>query len=184
VIRHDALVRIVRILEQVDVRYMVVGSLASTYWGQPRSTNDIDIVVELDARSLESLLERVPRERYYVPEGLARDAVAQHTMFNLIDQDTGWKVDLVVRKERPFSQAELARRVRQSAYGTELWLASAEDTILAKLEWAERGESDRHLRDIAGILAVCGEELDLEYVDRWAEQLGVGDAWCDARPHA
>lgn len=180
-IEHAALARVIAILEEADVPYMVVGSLASAHWGMPRSTNDIDIVVELDSRSVDGLLARLPQDLYYVPETLARDAVIRRTMFNVIDQETGWKIDLVVRKNRAFSRTELTRRVRDTAYGTELWLASPEDTVLVKLEWAKEGDSERHVRDVVGILSVRAGELDTGYIDTWADELGVADKWRELR---
>lgn len=89
----------------------------------------------------------------------------------------GWKADLIVRKRRVFSEVEFGRRVRASLLGMDLWIATAEDTIIAKLEWAKRASSDRQLRDVAGIVAVQGGDLDTAYIVRWVRRLGLADLW-------
>lgn len=102
-------------------------------------------------------------------------------MFNIIDMRTAWKVDLVIRKNRPFSREELARRSELDILGVVVPTASAEDTIIAKLEWAKQGESERQLRDVVGILRVRGENLDRAYIERWVEDLGLAEQWERAR---
>jgi hypothetical protein len=91
----------------------------------------------------------------------------------VIDVQTGWKVDLIIRKERPFSRSEFDRRQPVVIAGVRTAVATVEDTILAKLEWGRAGGSDRQLRDVVGMLAVQGERVDLLYLDHWATDLGV-----------
>ncbi len=160
-------------LEDCQVPAMVVGSFASTYHGIPRSTQDLDVVVELDASQLEKLLLRWTEKRYYVGEEAAREAVRQRTQFNLIDPLSGWKVDFILRKEREFSRAEFARRQPAELQGQEIQLATAEDTIIAKLMWAKDSHSERQLRDVAGILDVSAESLDHAYLQDWVKTLGL-----------
>lgn len=90
---------------------------------------------------------------------------------------TAWKIDLVVRRTRPFSIEELGRRQRVVIDEVTTHVATAEDTIIAKLEWALAGGSDRQLRDVAGILRLRGDTLDRAYIERWVAELGVADAW-------
>ena len=94
-------------------------------------------------------------------------------MFNLIHSPTGWKIDFILRKEREFSKREFARRVRAELLGREVFLASPEDTILAKLEWAKQGSSERQLRDVAEILDIQGERIDRDYLKRGVRELGL-----------
>lgn len=176
----DFIGRISAILEQVGIDYMVVGSMASTYHGIARTTHDIDIVVMLTPKNLPALLDAFSPERYYVSDVAAKDAVRRYSQFNIIDMETGWKADLIVRKPRPFSIEELQRRQRVTLLGHELPIASAEDTIIAKLEWAREGQSERQLRDIVGILAVNGATLDLDYLERWVAELGLRESWQSA----
>lgn len=163
---------------------MVVGSIASTFHGPPRTTRDIDIVVELDDASLAMLLERIDRDRFYVPDGAAADAVATTGQFNLVDLRTTWKIDLMVRRDRSFSREEFRRRQSVVVDDVELFVASAEDTVLAKLEWAVAGGSDRQITDAASVLASVGDGIDVAYLDRWAVELGVVGALARARAEA
>ena len=169
--------RIVEILERNDIPYMIVGSLASALHGTPRATQDVDIVIDPTASSLSKLLSDLSPGRYYVDAETARDALSRRNQFNVIDLDTGWKADLVVRKRRAFSVEELRRRATARIQGVDLDVASAEDTILSKLEWASKGESERQLRDAVGVIAVQGDSLNYEYIERWAGELGVVDLW-------
>jgi len=168
--------------ERAGISYMVVGSFASTLHGMPRTTHDIDIVVDLTSASLTAFLSDLTEEAYYISEGAARDALKRRTQFNVIDLATGWKIDLIVLKRRPFSVEEFQRRVPARLLDAEVFVASAEDTILSKLEWSAKSGSERQLQDVASIVAVKGKSLDLEYVDRWAHQLGVSDRWEQIRP--
>jgi hypothetical protein len=171
------LTRLVGVLDAAGVPYMICGSAASTFHSAPRTTQDIDVVVDLDAGRLGELLARLPEDAYYVSEGAAREALRRRSMFNVVDLETGWKADLVVRKDRPFSVEEFGRRLRVEFMGVPLWVSSAEDCVISKLEWATLGGSERQLADVRSILEVQGERLDRQYVERWVEQLGLQDAW-------
>jgi hypothetical protein len=96
-------------------------------------------------------------------------------MFNVIETVSGWKVDLIVRKDRPFSEAEFARRRRLEVLGVDMMIASPEDVVLSKLEWARLGGSERQLDDVRGVLRLQGSALDVAYLRRWAVDLGVAD---------
>lgn len=102
-------------------------------------------------------------------------------MFNIIEMATGWKLDLVIRKARPFSIEEMQRRASTRILGIDVPTATAEDTIIAKLEWAKLGSSDRQLEDVAGILRVRGADLDLGYIERWVAELSLDEQWQRAR---
>lgn len=168
---------LVKHLDAAGIHHMVAGSFASTYHGRPRSTQDIDIVVELEEASLLALLQALPQERFYVSEEAAREALKVRQQFNIIDTHTGWKAVLIIRKARPFSRVEFNRRTRATILGSDTWVASAEDTLLAKLEWASRSGSDRQVEDAAGILEIAGDNLDVAYIERWADELGVTALW-------
>src|SRR5262249_7801892 len=122
--------------------FMVAGSLASSYHRQPRATMDIDLVIDPTAEQLERFLVLLGEDEYASPES-AREALQKRSMFNVIDLNGGWKADLIVRKDRPFSVAEFARRQAGAVGGQTLPVASAEDTILAKLEWDRITPSER-----------------------------------------
>ncbi|MFO0749479.1 MAG: hypothetical protein U1F43_27990 [Myxococcota bacterium] len=157
---------------------MFVGSMASALHGPPRSTQDIDLVIALGRADIARLVAAFPEDRYYISAEAVRDAVLRRGPFNVIDLESGWKADLMVRKDRPFSVAELGRRQHAEILGVSTWVATPEDTILSKLEWsALGGGSARQLDDVRGILATQGGTLDLAYLDHWAGALGVLDVW-------
>lgn len=174
-----ALGKLVRLLEELDVPYMVTGSLASSHHGRPRSTHDIDVVVDPTPATLGALVAGLAGSGFYVDAERAREALRRRRQFNAIEEQTAVKIDLVIRKERPFSIEELRRR--QTAIfgeGLRVALATPEDTVLAKLEWARKGGgSAKQLEDVAGVLEVQGERLDVAYVERWARELGLEDLW-------
>jgi len=99
-------------------------------------------------------------------------------MFNIVDQSSGWKVDFILRKNREFSHREFSRRIKITLLDVPVFVASPEDTIVAKLEWSKQSDgSERQRRDVAGILATLGDDLDRPYVEDWVKQLDLGDEW-------
>jgi hypothetical protein len=174
----EAVVGLVRLLERLGIPHMVTGSVASSYHGRPRLTHDADVVVDPTAGQLEELLSGLLAEGHYVDPAHARDALRRRLQFSVVDARSAFKVDLIVRKERPFSREELDRRRSVDLLpGVRVSLASAEDTILSKLEWAKKaGRSEKQVEDAAGVLAV-NPGIDRAYVERWAAELGVSDLW-------
>ena len=126
--------RIVPALQNAGVPFMVAGSFASAAHGLPRSTNDLDIIIDPTREALDSLLAQLPSETYYVDVDVARDALQRRGMFNVIDHATGWKIDFIFRRNRAFSREEFERRSAMNLLGVDVFMASAEDTILAKLD--------------------------------------------------
>jgi hypothetical protein len=178
----DFLRRLVSALDRANVAHMIAGSFASTHHGVPRATQDIDVVVDPTPAALDVLLAELSPLEYYVDADTARDALATRGQFNIIDLATGWKADLIIRKDRDFSREELARRQPVVLLGVSTFVSTAEDAIVAKVEWAKVGDSERQLRDVAGMLSVLGESLDLAYIERWIVALGLEDTWRRVRP--
>jgi hypothetical protein len=168
------LAEMVALLDSADIPHMLVGSFASTYHSWPRSTQDIDLVIDPPHGAIETFIASVPVDDWYLPYDIARVAVRERSQFNVIDHRTAWKVDLIVRKDRPFSRSEFDRRTDAIVSGVRVSVASREDTILAKLEWARLGASDRHVEDARAVLH-AGSAVDDAYLDLWAPELGVED---------
>jgi hypothetical protein len=171
--------RVTQLLEAAGIPFMVAGSFASTAHGLPRTTQDLDLIIDPpSAAEFEALLASTPADQYYVDADTARDALRRRSMFNLIDLASGWKIDLILRKDRPFSRDEFARRMKMTILGVSVFVASPEDTIVAKLEWSKQsGGSERQRRDVAGVLANAGEALDRVYIERWVRDLDLDDEW-------
>ncbi len=173
----DLLRRVVPVLDSFGIEHMVAGSFASTYHGEPRTTQDIDIVIHGSRDSVAQFVGSLDQDAYYCDLDAALDAFDRRTQFNLIDMATGWKIDFVIRKSRAFSVSEFRRRTPAEFLGASVFMATAEDTIIAKLDWARDTGSERQLLDVASILAVSGPSLDLTYVERWVEDLELAELW-------
>jgi hypothetical protein len=173
----DPLAAVVAELDRCGIPYMLAGSFASAYHGEPRTTYDIDIVIDPSERALRELVRTIDPESFYASPEAAEEAWRRRGQFNLVQLATGWKVDLILRKDRPFSREEFSRRVRAEIHGVSVFVASAEDTIVAKLEWARAGGSERQHRDVIGIVDMCGPSLDRAYIERWASELGIEEQW-------
>lgn len=170
---------VIAVLEQLDVPYVVGGSFASTVYGELRTTLDIDVVADLRPEHVAPFVQAL-EAAFYVDAGMIHDAIVRRGSFNLIHLDTMFKVDVFIPKSRAFDREQLQRRARYVvAVEPEraIYVATAEDIILAKLEWYRLGGSisERQWRDVLGVLQVQGAQLDLAYLRHWAATLGVAD---------
>jgi hypothetical protein len=163
---------VIRLLKKAKIPCMVCGSLASSVHGRPRSTIDIDFVIDPNSEQLEAFIAAVP-EGWYVSLEAARGALTQQSMFNVVDAASGWKADFIVRKDRPFSRAEFQRRQKVRIFRRSVDVAAAEDVILSKLEWSKDAGSERQYGDALGVAQLRGEQLDRTYLQKWAKDLGV-----------
>ncbi len=159
-------------LNQIDVAYMLTDSMASNYWGVPRSTHDLDFVVRFQRSDVPVLVAAFQTD-YFLQEGSVRAAFAPPFQFNAIDTRSALKIDFWLLREDPFEQEMFARRISATLFGTPAWLATAEDMVLHKLYWHSLTPSDRQLHDAAGVVAVQGGLLDVPYLRRWAERLSL-----------
>jgi hypothetical protein len=164
-------------LNAAKIPFMITGSMAASWHGAGRATLDVDLIIDPSPTQLDALMAALERPGLYVEPESARRARDDRTMFNIIDINTGWKADLIFRKEREFSQVEFDRRVAGQLDDVPIWVTAVEDLILAKLEWAHLGGSTRQLEDVASLLAVSGPSLDTSHVERWAARLGVTAEW-------
>jgi hypothetical protein len=172
----DLVSQIATMLDELDIPYALGGSLASSLIGEPRSTVDVDIAIQLDDESGAALLERANAE-FYVPIDSARAAIRAHSSFNLIDTTHGLKVDLFVLGEGLLDRMQIARRTRITIPGVAagIWVTSAEDQVLRKLDWYRNtgNESERQWRDVVGILRIHGDAMQLDYLRETARELNL-----------
>ncbi len=173
-----AITPIVDTLEELGVPYHIGGSVASSLYGLPRMTIDVDLVADLRLGHVRPLIKRL-QATYYIDEDMVLDAINRHSSFNLIHQETILKVDVFIPKTRLFDQEELRRVQSKVLEGSDrtFFVASPEGTILNKLEWYRMGSevSDRQWNDILGVLKVQGTHLDMNYLQKWAAHLDVTD---------
>jgi hypothetical protein len=178
--QEEVVAQVIDALDQAGIVYMLAGSFASNFHGVPRMTQDADVVIDADEAAIVRVVRLLETE-FYVSEEAALDAVRLPSMFNAIHLQSGFKVDLVVKKRRAFSDEELQRRLTGDLAGRVVRFATAEDTILTKLEWAKMGDSERQYRDASGIIQLHGSNLDWSYLERWADDLDVRDLLDRAR---
>ena len=175
-----ALTPLIDLLDRLGIAWYVGGSVASTVHGRFRATNDVDMIADLRAEHAEALRVALD-EDHYVDEDSIRDAVRRQSSFNLLHFGTGLKIDVFVAADSEYEASVWARRVLQPVgdgpSARHLWIASAEDTILAKLAWYRRsGEvSERQWSDVQGVIELRNRDLDIDYLRRWAPILGVAD---------
>lgn len=164
---------------RLGVAFYLGGSLASSAYGHGRATQDADLVADIRAEHVASLVAALTGP-YYISEPMIRSAIERRACFNLIHLATMFKVDVFVTKNRPFDQSVMERAVATTLplpEPLELPIASAEDIVLAKLEWYRKGDeiSERQWLDILGILKVRADQLDLDYLWHWSREINVDD---------
>ncbi len=168
----DLLVDCLRRLNGTQVAYMLTGSMASNYWGIPRTTHDLDFVVQLPPTSIATVVAAF-RDDFHVDETAIREAYRPPYQFNALDNRSALKVDFWMLRPEPFEREMFARRVSVTLFGEPAHIATVEDVILHKLYWNNITPSERQLGDAAGVIAVQRAKLDLAYLHHWADQLQV-----------
>jgi len=174
----ELLDKTVSALERLEIPYFVTGSVAAMSYGEPRLTNDIDIVADIKERHITGLLEAFPSNEYYLSGDMVRNAIRDLRPFNIIHPASGLKVDVIIKKNTPFDDSRF-RRARKIHVGESCRanFAAPEDVILKKMEFYKEGGSEKHLRDITGILRISGDEVDRNYIVDWSDRLGLLEIW-------
>jgi len=169
---------VVETFERLELRYFVTGSMATILYGEPRFTNDIDVVAQLPLSRVEEFIEAFPAGEFYVDDERVRTAISNRSQFNIIHPASGLKIDVMVPRMDRFDYSRFARtRTVEPLRNLSAEFAAPEDVILKKLQYFAEGGSEKHLRDIRGVLRVTGSEIDRGYVETWAEHLGVTELW-------
>jgi transcriptional regulator with XRE-family HTH domain len=170
--RKEFFEKIIGAIEKTGIAYMLSGSVGSGFYGQPRATNDIDIVIDPSQKQLSDFIQLLGNDCYINPTA-ALQALADRSMFNVIDIHSGWKADFIIRKKRTYSQQEFARRKNVIFGQLNVWVLSPEDSILSKLEWSKKIQSQIQYNDAMGIMVVQKDRLDFDYLRKWAKELGL-----------
>lgn len=169
---------VVAALNECGIPYMVTGSIASSLFGEPRATHDVDLVVELERRHVDELLRRFAEPDYFLQRSSMMEAISHGSMFNLLSIEDGDKVDFWLLTDDPFDSSRFDRRLSKTVMGVDVWISSPEDTILAKLRWAKKsGGSEKQMNDALRVFEVQRGVIDEDYVREWADSLNVANLW-------
>ncbi|MCL6612133.1 MAG: hypothetical protein K6T66_11400 [Peptococcaceae bacterium] len=176
--QQELLKRVVRALENAEIKYMVTGSIVSSLQGEPRSTHDIDFVVAIEGPSIDKLVAAFPASDFYLDKESIADAIKRKAMFNLIDMKDGDKADFWILTDDPFDQSRFSRRQTIEVMGIRMQVSRPEDTILVKLKWAKlSGGSEKQFTDALRVYEVQYPGLDMNYLDHWAKKLDIETMW-------
>lgn len=163
------------------IPYMITGSMASNAWGIPRTTHDLDFLIQLSRDKVSEFANAFSDGGYAVDAEMVQSAFAPPHMFNVIHPPSGLKLDFwMYRPDDEYEREMFSRRVQENWLGEPASMATAEDVILHKLLWHQQSPSDRQLGDVAGVVAVQGEALDRAYLSRWADKLQLTEILHDA----
>jgi len=160
--------KVVKGLEQHKIPYMLSGSVAMGIYSLPRMTMDIDIIIELQKDSIESFIN-IFRDNFYIDEQTVKEEVERRGMFNVIDHETGYKIDFVVRKNSEYRRLEFSRRIRAKIGDVYVWGVSPEDLIISKIVWIQQYQSPKQMNDIENLLRIDG--IDIDYIKKWCRNL-------------
>jgi len=168
----ELLLDCLRRLNRTGVAYFLTGSMASNYWGIPRTTHDLDFVIQLPPSAVDTVVREFASDFYVDPIAI-RQAYKPPHQFNLIDNRSALKVDFWLLKNEPFEREMFNRRIQVQIGGEPATIGTAEDILLHKLLWNAISPSERQIGDAAGIFAIQRDSLDRAYLERWAEILNV-----------
>jgi len=165
----------VSIADELTIEYMVTGSFAMSAYGEIRTTRDVDIVVQLSEKHVLPLM-RSFEGRYYISDISIRGAIANRSMFNIINSEWGTKIDCIIQKDTEFARRSFERRRKVVVSGIEFWTTTKEDLIISKLNWAKDTHSEMQIRDIANLTS---NEYDSDYVSDWIVRMGLAGIWAE-----
>ncbi len=171
----DILKQVCLKLEQVGLPYMLTGSFAANFYAVPRMTRDIDIVVEILKPDVEKLVS-IFKEDFYIDKEAITESIVHQGMFNIIHNESVFKIDFIVRKDSLYRNTEFQRRRHVQLDNAGIWIVSPEDLILSKLDWAKDSLSEMQLRDVRNLLHSI-KNLDKEYLNTWIGMLQLGDIY-------
>jgi len=176
--QYELLLYVVECLEKLKIPYLITGSIASMAYGEPRLTNDIDIVADIDLSHAQKVKGCFPESDFYLEIESIIKAINQRLQFNIIHPSSGLKVDVMIPDRDSFNRSRFSRTKRLNISETRsAEFAAPEDVIIKKLEYYQKGGSDKHLRDIVSMMKISESLIDTEYLREWTEKLELSDLW-------
>ncbi len=176
--QQELLKKVIEALDQTRIQYMLTGSIVSSLQGEPRSTHDIDVIIAIQKSKINALVDAFPATDFYLDQESILEAIHRQSMFSLIDLKRGGKVDFWMLTSGDFDRSRFNRRYEEQFMGIRMQVSSPEDTILAKLQWAQlSGGSEKQFTDALRVYEVQFGKLDLEYLQQWVKKLDVESLW-------
>lgn len=175
----EVFLKMITVLEKLGISYMITGAVASILYGEPRLTNDIDVVVALKIADVPLLRNSFHPEEFYVPlEETIYEEIKRKGQFNIIHIPTALKMDCIILKDTEFELEQFKHRKKiPFISGREAYTSLPESVILSKMVSYKEGKSEKHIRDIAGMLNVSGDIIDKNYIEKWSRELDINDIW-------
>lgn len=167
----DLLYLVCKRLDKANIPYMLTGSFAANFYAVPRMTRDIDIIIEIDQSDINKIVH-IFQNDFYLEKDSIIEALEFQNMFNIIHNDSAYKVDFIIRKNSPYRLTEFNRRKQILLNNIPIWIVTLEDLIISKLFWAKDSFSEMQVRDIKNLLQTS-QHIDKEYIDKWIEKLGL-----------
>ena len=162
--------KIIGVLNESNIPYMLSGSVAMSIYIVPRATRDFDFVVHLETHNIDNFILHF-KEGYYCDKDAIEDAVKRRSMFNIIDHASGFKADFVVLKNEAFRQEEFDRKKRVDFFGKTIYVVSPEDLLISKLIWIQDLQSSQQMEDIKNLTDI--ESLEWTYITKWVHKLNL-----------
>lgn len=176
--QQELLIYIVKKLDLIGIEYMLTGSTVSSIQGEPRSTHDIDIIISIKEVEIEKFFSQINNKDFYLEKEAIQDAVRNQTMFNLIEINSGDKIDFWILTDDPFDKSRFSRKQKINIFNYDVNITSCEDTMLMKLKWAhESGGSEKQLYDVLRLYELNFNQVDINYINFWIEKLNVKELW-------
>jgi hypothetical protein len=172
----DILKELLARLEKLNIPYALTGGFTASFYGKPRSTHDFDLVIQISSPfiQIKKFLSAFEKD-FYISEESVIDSILHKTMFNVIHHETGLKIDFWILKDDNYSREAFSRRKKVNALDINMFILSAEDMIINKLQWYKTSGVDKHLSDAKGIYYLQKENLDAEYLKKWTVMLSIAD---------
>lgn len=173
--QREILLLISKLLTDLKIPYLLTGSFATSYYGFPRATHDIDFVIEIETQNYPKLKDALIKleKDFIIDMAEVQEGIKRHSHFEILHVDSGTKVDFWPLTKNKFNESRMKRRRELIIFKKKVWTISPEDLILTKLLWSKEVRSDRHMRDCVGIWKVQGDKLDRKYLKRWAARLKI-----------